>query len=117
MTLWRYTAAPPAPGGGGGMEGARAAATLRTGPGEISADTSAAVRASLRRIGLQVIDVKPIHQRNLVWTKAPAIFKILLETSQRHLRGRRRLESAEVFDSLATMLSSGLPLLEAFDAL
>src|SRR5438477_1421866 len=108
MSLWRYTALAPGTGD---------AAIVNTRTGEISADSAAAVRASLRRIGLQVIDVKPVHRRNLFGAKAPAVFKIFLEVFQRHLRGRRRLESAEVFDSLSTMLSSGLPLLEAFDAL
>lgn len=110
MALWRYTAIalepPPGPG--------RRAPTPSS--GELAADSAAAVRASLRRIGLQAIEVKPIGQRRQFAQFRPALGTIE-QRVQGYLRSRRRLQRAEIYDSLATMLTSGLPLLEAVEAL
>jgi type II secretory pathway component PulF len=107
MALWRYIAVPAA--------GADGAPPDRRG-GELAGETAAEVRAALRRIGLQVIELKPIGARRftLPWKLE---FAGLSEGLHRHLRSRRRLHRSELFDSLATMLASGIPLLEAFDAL
>jgi type II secretory pathway component PulF len=110
MTVWRYTAVPLRPEGG-------------TSPrsGELAAETPAELRASLRRIGLQVLDVRPVRssqrprEQGAGWlTELRAAVR---ERVEAHLRGRRRDQRAELYDGLATMLASGLPLLEAVDTL
>jgi type II secretory pathway component PulF len=103
MAMWRYIAVAHAQGG-----------NRQT--GEIAGDSPPEVRASLRRIGLQVVDLKPISSKRLQlpWRLQ---FNGVSEFMDRHLRSRRRLPRSELFDSLATMLASGIPLLEAFDAL
>ncbi|MCK4872009.1 MAG: type II secretion system F family protein [Phycisphaerales bacterium] len=97
MTVWRYKAVP--------LSGARVEAQA----GELSAESAADARASLRRIGLQAIDVWPMRSVNLrfpgtAWWR-------------RHLRRRRQATKSEHFDSMATMLEAGLPLLECVDTL
>lgn len=98
MTLFQYTArkrdAPTAP--------------VR---GEVAAATRAEARAALRRIGLQVLEVRPLTIRQGV----PA--GLLREAWHRHVRNRRRSSRSELFDGLATLLGSGLPLLESIEAL
>ncbi len=101
MNLWRYTAVPI-----GDPHHERC--------GQLSGETAADVRASLRRIGLQVIDLRPVRQWH---TPTISAFAPLVERWQQHLRSRRRHERAELYDSLATMLESGLPLTEAVDTL
>ena len=78
--------------------------------GELSAQTPADVRASLRRIGLQAIEVRPV--RALKPGSVPFASAI-----ERHLRTRRRSIKAELFDSLATMLEAGIPLEESLTIL
>ncbi len=99
--VWRYTAIA--------IEGDHAPQR-----GELAGDSAADVRASLRRIGLQVIDLKPIRQRSM-----PTIAWLgpLREVLHRHLRRRRTQDRAELYDGMATMLRSGLPLLETVDVL
>jgi type II secretory pathway component PulF len=103
MTMWRYVAVAGSVG-----------AERRV--GEIAGESAPEVRAALRRVGLQVIDLRPINSRSLARMSVPRI-PGLLNALHKHLRGRRRLARAELFDSLSTMLASGIPLLEAFDAL
>jgi len=94
MAVWRYKAVPI---DGGAMRS-----------GELAGDSAADVRAALRRARLQVVRISAIKTRSRTqW----------LEPIERHLRARRRERKADVFDSLATMLDSGLPLLESLDAL
>ena len=102
MTVWRYIAVSRE--GGTGGEAARVT-------GETSGATSAEVRASLRRIGLSVLEVKPV--RRIARTGGARWFSPIAESWRRHLRTRRRSARAELCDSLATMLESGLPLLES----
>lgn len=100
MSLWRYKAIPAAAKGEG------EAVT-----GQLSGGSGAEVRAALRRVGLQVIDLKEL-QRALPGRTSPfrqALF--------RHLCRRRVAERAEFLDGLATLLESGLPMLESLDAL
>ncbi len=99
--VWRYTAVA--------IEGDHAPQR-----GELAGDSAADVRASLRRIGLQVIDLKPIRQRSMLTI---AWLGPLREVTYRHLRRRRTQDRAELYDGMATMLRSGLPLLETVDIL
>ncbi len=103
MTLYRYKAVSST--GGDGVVHA----------GEIAAESPAALRASLRRIGLQVIDARPV--RRDVGDAGRGALTPLREAWARHLRTRRVADKAEVFDSLATMLEAGLPLAEAMGAM
>ncbi len=102
MTVWRYTAIP--------MEGAGASRQR----GELAGETPADVRAALRRIGLQVVDLRPVRR------PARGDQSKQLASAQsawhRHLRSRRRPAVGELYDSLATMLDAGIPLLEAVSA-
>ena len=124
MTVWRYTAVEIQSAGGsggvGGSEGLRGSDRRARRAGELACDCAADVRAALRRIGLQVIDLRPVrssrsgrlsHAGRLSWWHEAR--RSLLGSAQRYFRGRRQHQRAELYDSLATMLSSGLPLLEA----
>ena len=107
MTIWRYTAV------------ARDPAKRDGGPstGELAADTAAEVRASLRRIGLLVVELRPVRrarrQGHAGGGRIANVGDAARETVNRWQRQRRRDERAELYDGLATMLSSGVPLLEA----
>lgn len=118
-SLWRYVA----------VNGQRAQQR-----GELMAETAADVRASLRRIGLQVIDVKPMKQRRRPATPATGTTERDHKASHagsflravgddvfawwcRRCRAQRASNRAEFYDSLSTMLASGLPLLEAMQTL
>jgi len=93
MALWRYEAV-----------------TIGGTPqrGELSGASPADVRASLRRIGLRVLEVRPARRP---WA-AP-----LASVWRPHLRRRRTGPKAEFFDALGTLLDSGLPLLESLRAI
>ncbi|MBI4881778.1 MAG: type II secretion system F family protein [Planctomycetes bacterium] len=97
MTLWRYKAI-------------RAAASGEVVSGELSGGSGAEVRAALRRVGLQVIDLKEIQGSG----RTPD--HPLARALERHLCRRRRPARAELFDGLATLLESGLPMLQSLDA-
>ncbi len=97
MTVWRYTAVP-ADGG-----------PHRS--GELTGETPADVRASLRRIGLQPIELKRIRSR------AAARSDGFGNLVARHLRNRRGARKGELFDSIATLLDGGVPLLEAVETI
>jgi len=102
-TVWRYTAVP------------------RQGPargvprsGELAGESAAAVRASLRRAGLQAVSVTP-RRTFRVTEKTGPLVRLLAERWFRHARSRRTAAKNELYDGLATMLDSGLPLLEAVE--
>ena len=102
MGVWRYKAAPAAGGG------------LRS--GEMSGETAADVRASLRRIGLTVIDLKPARSardrsHHASWT-AP-----LRRSLNRRLRARRVAHKADTLDGLATLIEAGVPMAEALGSI
>jgi len=107
--IWRYVA----------VEAQSCSQTKRS--GELVAATAADARASLRRIGLQVIEVRPLRRRhaapaiNMRWLKP--IADDLRDWWHARCRAQRAPQRAEFYDSLATMLASGLPLLEATQAL
>ncbi|MHC4414376.1 MAG: type II secretion system F family protein [Planctomycetota bacterium] len=122
MSVWRYTAVE--------IEGPRRSGKRR---GELAGESAAEVRASLRRVGLQVIDLHPVRAQldasstllvdrtEARWTGLPwrtawsSVVGFWRGYALGYVRGRRRHERAELYDSLATMLASGLPLLEAVD--
>ncbi len=112
MSVWRYTAVPL-------KRQARASARR----GELAAESAAEVRASLRRIGLQVINLRPLRRsatdqvtnNQLAWLRE--LHGSIRNSLEGHSRGRRRHERAELYDGLATMLDSGLPLLEAVNTI
>ncbi len=113
MTVWRYTAVSK---GAAGSEGPM----KRT--GELAGDCAADVRAALRRIGLQVIDLRPTKTSRVLETDRTGrasfwrdAWRSILTSVHRYVRKRRQHERAELYDSLATMIASGLPLLEAVD--
>jgi type II secretory pathway component PulF len=112
MTVWRYTAVP--------LDGRGSPSSLSQ--GEMAGETAADVRASLRRIGLQVVKLRAARSHQLTHLAAPAS---ILQTAgsrcraamDRHLRRRRAAARADFYDSLATLLESGLPLLEALQTM
>lgn len=94
MGVWRYKAIPiDGPG------------DVRT--GELSGDCAADVRASLRRARLQVLEIRQLRTYSIPLAKA----------FDHHLQVRRRDTKADLYDSLSTMLESGLPLTDSLDAL
>ena len=99
MSLWRYRAVALA-GQGGAVQ-----------RGEMSAGTAAEVRASLRRLGLQPVEVRPLAQ------SAAPLRQALDARLATVLRRRRGSAVAELLDGFATLLDSGTPLLEALQTL
>lgn len=96
--------------------------------GELAGDTAADVRASLRCIGLRVLEVRKSRRRlrseTAIGNTAPGVTTLLLRILtalrgrfHRHMRVRRREIRAELFDGMATLLESGLPLMDAVTAL
>jgi len=96
VTLWRYKAVTT---GGAPRRG------------EMTADTAVAARASLRKIGLTVLDIRPVAGERL------AIPASIASTVHAMLRGRRRDAKAELLDALATLLAAGVPLAEGLQTL
>ena len=110
MTVWRYTAVPTRGEGG----------TRRS--GELAGEGAAEVRAALRRAGLQVIDLRLVRSVRTLRSEAGSGWwsdarQSIRTAVHRYLRRRRQHERAELYDSLATMFCSGLPLLEAVETL
>ncbi len=105
MTVYRYRAIP--------LDGAVAAPVA----GELAAESPAALRASLRRIGLQVIEARPAHRAVLTSASVSRYLAPISSTLQRHVRARRVGPKAELYDSLATMLEAGLPVVDAVTTL
>lgn len=97
MTQFKYVAVPFAAGTASG-------AASRA--GEMVADSASDVRASLRAIGWQVVDLKQVRR-----TRAGT--GILQHRLAAHLRRRRVTERSDFFDALATLIDSGVPILEA----
>ena len=103
MSVWRYSAVD-----------LRSPHRARRTTGELVAETAAEVRSSLRRVGLQVVDLRVL--RDSVGSGERQV-SALLELLHELLRNRRRPDLREVYDGLSTMLESGLPLVEALDTL
>lgn len=107
MTLWRYVAIP--------LEGD---AGHRPVSGLLSAASPTEAGASLRRIGLQPLRLRRALRRSdaSLTGVGPSERRFAIGLSQfsdQFLRTRRTARRAELIDSLATMLSAGLPLPEA----
>ena len=102
MTVYRYKAVPLQP------------SEAPAGPlaGELAADSPAALRASLRRIGLQVIEARPAR-KPLTTSTGAAWVKPVVAWLRGRCRARRAETKAELFDSIATMLEAGVPVVEA----
>lgn len=153
MAVWRYTALRQ------GHPGATKAPAMvpyppsqvapapRVVSGEIAGATAAEVRASLRRIGLAVTDLKQLSSRPtptspgaiapgvpIPGTTTPGVATPGDDSTlgarwlarldhrirsgwQRHLRERRNDMTSEWCDAVATLVEAGLPLLESLDTL
>ncbi len=121
MPIWRYIAIEIATNGAS-TEPRR---TSRR-EGEMAASSSGEVRQSLRRVGLQAIDIRPTRRRlnlsmpsfgTLSLQPLRDLLSAVSESHNKYLRKRRRGLRAELYDSLATMLESGLPLAGSLGAL
>jgi general secretion pathway protein F len=102
VTVWHYTAVHPQH------------RLCRS--GEIAAASAADARASLRRVGLHAIDMRPMRTPlRTPRTARPRTGPIqsIRAGFERRRRRRRRPRRAELFDALATLLESGVPLLES----
>lgn len=121
-SLWKYSAIPLDQLSHKGDEH-----STRRQNGELSAASAAEVRSSLRRIGLQVIDVRPVRRPAWQQVRLPIgqlLARILARHTQstrrrwyRYWRNRRRALRAEFLDSLATMIDVGMTLSEGLSAL
>lgn len=111
MTLWRYRAIEFSSPGEGHIRHR----------GELAGASAAEVRASLRRVGLHVIDVRQVRRGGSAdktsIVRCSRFLRAIRDRFHAHLRRRRQRVRGEVYDSLATMLESGLPLLDAIDTL
>ncbi|MBK7406249.1 MAG: type II secretion system F family protein [Phycisphaerales bacterium] len=105
MRVYRYRAIPMGGGRAGRVDG------------ELAAESPAALRASLRRIGLQVIDARPARRIAFDRGGLGRWLAPLVASLRRHARMRRVGPKAELYDSLATMLEAGLPVVDAVTTL
>lgn len=101
MNLWRYRAVLMNEPG-------------VTRSGELAAETPADLRATLRRAGLQVIQIKRVRKHQ---PSHGQFLKSFVERWHKHLRTRRCASRAELYDNIATMIESGLPLTDAIETL
>ena len=83
-------------------------ATGRIRSGEQSGTTPYEVRASLRRLGLDVERLDEVHDH-----AAPSWLLPLVAAWNSRQRARRRLAKADLCDGIATMLQAGVPLDQA----
>lgn len=98
MTIFQYTATP--------LDGG----PLRK--GRMQATTAAELRASLLRVGLQVVEMRSVRDPSS--SNSGAFFS---EPINSYLRSRRQPLKAELFDALSTMLDAGLPISEALSSI
>lgn len=113
MSVWRYEAID-----------LRDPARPAERKGEIAGETPAEVRAALRAVGLQVLSLKEERAVRRLPVRGGRDARRIAEREtsdggamSRWLRSRRVQERADAFDALATLLASGVPLLECFDTL
>lgn len=88
---------------------ARAADTGQRQSGELTAESAAAARSLLRQARLSVLDLRPVHQRRQVRCLG------LGGLAAGWLRSRRAGHKAELLESLATLVESGIPLRQAVE--
>ena len=87
---------------------ARESVTGQRRSGEMAAESAYAVRAALRRIGLQAEEVIPLLEQPMpVWAEP------LVTAWHAHLRRRRQAATADLCDAIATLLTAGVTLDEA----
>ena len=101
--------------------------------GEIAGESPAEVRAALRAVGLQVLDLREersLRPRPAKEDRTDGRASVARSSGSsddraagdgtavdRWLRNRRVQERADAFDALATLLASGVPLIECVDTL
>lgn len=103
MTTFRYIATPSD----------QAHAPSRR--GEVTATSPAGARAAIRRLGLVPVSVRVV--RNRASSTDATLLPNFRGRWHEHLRGRRAFERAELFDGLATLLESAVPLVQALQTL
>lgn len=86
---------------------ARARHTGERQSGELTAESPAAARSLLRQASLSVLDLRPVPDRT------PLRFAGLERLAGSWLRRRRAGNKAELLESLATLIESGVPLRQA----
>lgn len=103
MSVWRYSAIPIADRRGTSRGTAQRAGVH----GEIDAESAADARARLRSAGLRAVSLEQASRgTSLAWlTGNPLVLD--------HLLRRRTTQKAELLDALATMLESGIVLVES----
>jgi general secretion pathway protein F len=87
-------------------------ATGRMRSGDSSGESAYAVRASLRRIGLEVEELVELSRETV-----PAWLRPLRAAWYARQRRQRRMQKADLCDSIATLLQVGVPLDQAVTAL
>ncbi|MEN1705235.1 MAG: type II secretion system F family protein [Planctomycetota bacterium] len=105
MAVWTYKAVPLSSG----------QRDIRS--GEVSGETAADVRAALRRIDLQVVELKQLRSRSARSADGDVVFGDLRAHAEAYLRSRRGPAKAELYDSLATMLEGGIPFADALSVM
>ncbi len=103
-TLWRYTAIPLPH---------KDAPRSQPERGELAADSAAEARASLRRLGLRVLDLRELRGQATRSDTWPAWSRPVIERWHRHLATRRATLKADALDALATLLEAGIPITDA----
>ncbi len=88
------------------------AATGRLRTGEQTGDSAYAVRANLRRVGLDVSDLAEVRPRT-----APRWLAPLTDAWHARRRRQRRLARADLCDAIATLAQAGVPLEQALGSL
>jgi type IV pilus assembly protein PilC len=87
-------------------------ATGKRKSGELAAESAYQVRASLRRMGLQVQSVSDVKSRRKARSSSG-----LTTFRERFTRSRRRQRVIELYENLGTLLGSGNPLVPSIDTL
>jgi len=108
MSTFRYTATPPEELG---------QARTQTRRGQVSASSPAEARAAIRRMGLMPISIRPLRKPTHASPEGESLSATFRGRWNEHLRGRRAFERAELFDGLATLLESAVPLAQAIQTL
>ncbi|MEM7227816.1 MAG: type II secretion system F family protein [Planctomycetota bacterium] len=104
MTVWQYVAVESK------------SRTQRD--GQLTASSSSEARTQLRRAGLQIVRLREVRAKSQRSSKyANSYVDELHKFIAQHHRRRRHQVRADFFDGLSTLLSSGVPLLQAIETL
>ena len=101
MIVWRYTAVPM---------GSDSSSPVR---GLVPACGESDVRAKLRLAGLQAVRIERASRSSELAESGHRRFSTLVTLLVDRVRARRMTRRAELVDAIATMLSAGVPLVEA----